>query len=282
MKNILVPVDFNDCSRNAGFYAVEMAKKLKSRLFLYHAYTVASTVTNYSGYAYHYPGEKNIRQENRRAERENLERLKFLKETILKGKTTPYCKLVQEKSYASSGVAHYASQHDIDLIVMGTHCRHAESENLIARETWKVIQRSNVPVLAVPENCRAGNFSQFCMATHLKETDMEAITAMTQIAQLFNANLHVVHVSENPGSKAERNLFRQFVPAIQKKATYRKLKLDYIEHKDISVALAEYFKKVPTDLLAVSSQSMGWMQKLFCRDSAHMLDFHTQIPLLKF
>ena len=40
INNILVPVDFSDCSRNALVYAIELAQRTESKLHLIHSYYI--------------------------------------------------------------------------------------------------------------------------------------------------------------------------------------------------------------------------------------------------
>jgi len=57
---------------------------------------------------------------------------------------------VVERGSPYEAILSYSSEHDIDLIVMGTHGRRGLSRTLLGSVTERVIRVSNDPVLAVP------------------------------------------------------------------------------------------------------------------------------------
>lgn len=60
------------------------------------------------------------------------------------------CRSVIEHGRPYETILSYASENDIDFIVMGTHGRHGLSRVLLGSVTERVIRLSNDPVLAVP------------------------------------------------------------------------------------------------------------------------------------
>ncbi len=45
MQTILVPLDFSQALNNALIYAANLAKKMNARLFIFHAYTLPTPVS---------------------------------------------------------------------------------------------------------------------------------------------------------------------------------------------------------------------------------------------
>jgi nucleotide-binding universal stress UspA family protein len=282
MKRFLVPTDFSDHARNAGYYAAKLAKQLNASIVLYHAYTVPAVVCAPPVYNYHSPHESRLKEEVERMERDNYSRLRFFRETILKGKTEPSCSIIQQRTFVNEGISDYANEHESDLIVMGTRGSNHRGDMLIATTTWGVIQKSKVPVLAIPEGYCYRKIENICFATSLKEDDIALVNSLARIAKVFDANLNVVHVCDKPGDMEERRLFDYFSRQIARSVNYPKLNFVLIEHKDISVALAEYIKNNKTNIMALSYEKRNIFEKLFHRSLTRMFALHTEIPLLAF
>jgi nucleotide-binding universal stress UspA family protein len=282
MKKILVPTDFSDHARNAGYYAVKLANKLNSSLVLYHAYTVPAVICAPPVYNYHFHHKSRMHEQVAMLERDNYSRLRFFRETILKGRTEPGCSIVQQRAFVNEGISDYAKDHDSDLIVMGTRGSNQRSDMLIATTTWGVIQKSKVPVLAIPERYCYREIKNICFATNLRDDDLGLIKSLRRIAKVFDARLNIVHVCDNPGNSEEHRLFNHFSRYIDRNLEYPGLDFKLLEHKDVSVALAEYLKDNRTDIIALAYEKRNVFEQLFHRSLTRMFALHAEIPLLAF
>jgi nucleotide-binding universal stress UspA family protein len=284
MKKILVPTDFSDHARNAGYYAVNLAKVLKAHLVLYHAYTVPAYISSPPVYSYNFVPESNAMDEVKQIERDNFSRLRFFRETILKGKNEPCCSVIQERTFVNDGIADYADEHHAELIIMGTRgSHHTGGDMLIAPATWGVIQKSKVPVLAIPHNYHYQKIRHICFATNLLESDIAIINTITRYASSLDARISIVHVNDNPGNNnKERAAFEKFQKDIEGMISNQNLEFVLLEHKDVSVALAEFIKNNQVDIISVSNEKRNVFMKLFHRSLTRMFVIHTDIPLLAF
>ena len=282
MKKILIPTDFSKNSRYAALYAVELAKQLRAHMVLYHAYSVPSSITSPPVYSYSFPDRSKLMEEVDKIETTNFDRLKFFRDTILKGKRNPCCSIVQQRAFVNEGIIQYATNHDNDLIVMGTRGSQQTGDMLISNITWGVIQKSNVPVLAIPEGYRYQKIQHICFITNMGEADATLIQKLTGYAEMFNARLSILLVSHKPGNQEEQRGFDSYSKDLSRKTGIENLDFKLLEHKDISVVLAEYLKDNNVDLLAMSYEKRELFDQLFDQSFNRMFARHADVPLLAF
>jgi nucleotide-binding universal stress UspA family protein len=153
IRSILVPLDISEKLDSALVYAIELAQKLDSRIFVLFVLRLES-------YAYEIPS--GILTEDLMSVLEYLLRLSSLKLSkrvddakrklgILGNETFG----VEIKTEAINGlnpaisIADYASRNGIDLVVINTHGRKGIKRFILGSVTEKVIQESPCPVLVL-------------------------------------------------------------------------------------------------------------------------------------
>ena len=139
LKRILVPIDFSEPSEAALKYGIALARGFDAKLYLLHVLAKApaepsETVEHPIG-----PFER-----MRDAAREHLGNIltdheaKDLASEFTTHVGTPYVEIIR-----------YAKDHDIDLIVMGTHGRGLVAHMLMGSVAENVVRRAPCPVLTV-------------------------------------------------------------------------------------------------------------------------------------
>jgi universal stress protein A len=144
LKNVLVPIDFSDCSRKALDYALPLAKEHKAVITLLYVAEPAYNFGEYGGINYaHLEG----------CEREAGEKeLAKLAEAQLHGEVSAVT-LVQTGSPARE-IIEAASSLPADLIVISTHGRTGLKHVFLGSVAEHVVQRAPCPVLVVREHER--------------------------------------------------------------------------------------------------------------------------------
>jgi len=137
-RQMVLPIDFSDCSMDAYEYAVEMAKWFDAPLTLVCAieplsYSLDFTLTH--------PLQD-------KANREKIEqRLQELTKLLVDEGLSAQYELVEKHSVEA--ILETSSTQQADLLVMGTHGRKGLSRLLLGSTTSKVLQNSPYPILTV-------------------------------------------------------------------------------------------------------------------------------------
>src|SRR5690625_2969640 len=140
MKKILVPTDFSEFALHASKLAAHLAKKFDARIYFLHAVTIPSYATG--------AGNQGTAQDIA----EGLFILKNVKrqfEELLKQDFMQGVNAVTAIQYDNvyDNIVQQSKEHDIDLIVMGTHGTSGfVNDFFIGSNTDKIVRRSKIPV----------------------------------------------------------------------------------------------------------------------------------------
>ncbi|UWG47728.1 hypothetical protein HSRCO_1446 [Halanaeroarchaeum sp. HSR-CO] len=93
-------------------------------------------------------------------------------------------------------ISSYADEHDVDLVVMGTHGRSGVSRLLLGSVTESVIRQSQRPVLTVPTDAPPieDRYSDLLVATDGSDDAIHATETAVDIATQFDATIHGLYV----------------------------------------------------------------------------------------
>ncbi len=137
-KQIVLPLDFSDCSMDAYEYGVQVAKWFDAAVTLVYAIEPLSYSLDFS---LTHPLEDKA---NRKKIEQRLEQLTTV--LIDQGLTARY-KLVDTPSMEA--IVKASASEEADLVIMGTHARKGLPRIILGSTTAKVLQHSPYPVLTV-------------------------------------------------------------------------------------------------------------------------------------
>ena len=143
LKNILVATDFSEPSDAALAYGRELAARFNAALHVLHiAENIYITTFGAESYAAVAPDLQAEVEDSARARLQQL----VLDSDGSGPRTTP---VVMTSGSPAFAIIDYAGEHEIDLIVMGTHGRGALAHLLMGSVAEKVVRLAPCPVLTV-------------------------------------------------------------------------------------------------------------------------------------
>lgn len=143
VKKILVPIDYSLGSNTAMTYAESLAREYDAELHLVHVYEqpFAYVDGGFSSAVIPELTPADLEREETRFEAVTPQGVKFQRQFIV---GLPADELVQ-----------YASENEIDLVVMGTHGRTGLSRLLMGSVAEAVLRRAPCPVLTIKQPAEA-------------------------------------------------------------------------------------------------------------------------------
>jgi len=142
LQKILTPTDFSEFSQHALRYACEFTGRFSAELHLLHVIDESLTMPDPLMGAPVSDVELRDLQRNAEAAIEKLPEADWLDADRIAARViqigTPFVEIVR-----------YARQHDIDLIVMGTHGRTGLSHALVGSTAERVVRKAPCPVLTI-------------------------------------------------------------------------------------------------------------------------------------
>lgn len=196
-KNILVATDFSPASDQALEYAVSLARRYGSAIYLTHIITldgypmVAPEVAPSMFKKLHLEAEKNVRE--------------ILKSGRLIA--LPFKTVIQEGTLWPS-IEELIKKHEIDLLVVGTRGMGAVRKVLIGSGAEEIFRKAKVPVLTVGPSTNKEplyelEFRNILFATDFgRSAEREAAYAFS-LAQEHRARLRFLHVFPHPEAYGE-------------------------------------------------------------------------------
>jgi universal stress protein A len=142
IKRMLCASDFSPASRPALRLAQELARTLKAKLILFHAYERSVPITN-GGYL-----PPSVLQQMLTATRDAAGRSMKRLARSPQGKGVRMSTLLAEGT-AASAIVRTAKKNRVDLVVMGTHGRTGVRRLLMGSVADRVIRTASCPVLVV-------------------------------------------------------------------------------------------------------------------------------------
>jgi nucleotide-binding universal stress UspA family protein len=274
MKSILVPTDFSKNAENAIDFAIAFAKKEDAKLILLHAYHYTYPISDF-------PVEI-IAEEISAVQKNSEENLKKLCIEIMQNKKVR-CERICKEGLATDVILEVSNKIHPDFIVMGTKGASGIQEVFFGSNTAIVIEKSQYPVIAVPDGVLFHGIKKITYATNYYESDMDAIKKLSEIAEPFKAVINVLHIADGEFiPEGENELLKQFVSRVSKKVDYNNFSFQVIIGEDIEKELDNYLKNDSTDLFSMSTLHRTLWKKLFGKSITKRVAYHTHIPLLAF
>ncbi len=274
VKNILFPTDFSLNAQKALPYAVDMIKRTKGMLYLLHVYDMP--LTGSADYA-QTPAKgtaSDIAEDIRQIALDKMER-------SLKAYELPlfqYQRLVSEGGTMEE-ILKAVEREDIDLIVMGTRGAKAKRDVFMGSTAKNVIQLAVCPVVAIPEAADFKPISKIVYATNLENDESHLLRYVLEIARLYRATVAVLHINQedrSPGNDMTG------LKDIARNVNYPEVTFTAINETDIVAGINKYVAEEKADVLAMTSYTTTFFDRIVRKSYTEQMLFQTHIPLLAF
>lgn len=155
IKTILYATNLGDHMRPVFRQAIHMARIHQAKILMLHAVAPLGS-TGHAVLSLYLPDKQvhDIEQESLeeviRTMTQRLENYCAEEDDICKDKDDLIGQIAVSAGNPADVISHYAETHEVDLIVIGTHTRHANGHTMLGSTARTVTQHSKVPVLIIP------------------------------------------------------------------------------------------------------------------------------------
>ncbi len=248
MKRILVPIDFSDCSIGALKIAVQIAKKTDAEIILLHLIDLPSDEVGMFDEGVPTGPAALVLMKNARNKF-----LELFEQDFMKGvKVDDYI----DFNKPFEGIAEYAKEKNVDLIVMGSHGVSGLDSFFVGSNTEKVVRTSEIPVLVVKKYVENFDLKNVVYASNFKGEFHKAFEKILNFIKLFNPTLHLLRVNTVTNFLAtheSKELIENFI----KEHQHQLNEIDYQSaiYDDYSVqeGIFHYADTVDADLIALGT-----------------------------
>ena len=277
MKTILYATDYSENSVAALRLAHLLAKKLEAKLVVLHVFDIPISLASPVSVSY-MNKEQKLFVENRAKLR------KFFYEHLADAREEDDINfVVDEHGSVTDGILENAVKFDVDMVVLGTKGASQIRELILGSTTKAIIRKSSCAVLAVPPMFDAMDFKTIAYATDFEQADIFAIKRLVKIAEKFNAQIRVVHITTQKEYAGDQQM-EWFKGMLRQKIAYEIMDFDLIFSDAVVEELNWYLKDSGSNLLAMleRGQDRGLFHKLFHKDIVLKMEERDNHSLAKF
>lgn len=271
MKRILVPTDFSDCSYYAAEVAAQIAKKTGARVFLLHALEVPQYSSNEP-----YPTLSNTA--------EGIFMMKLVKQEYEKLISQPFfngvnvAEVVQWENVYDT-ITKQSKEHDIDLIVMGSHGAKGAKEFFVGSNAEKIVRTASCPVITVKS--RLENFvpKELVYASSFYGETLEAFSQMKTLIDLFKPRIHLLKVI-TPANFESTDHSEKLMKTFIDHHNLENYTMNVYNEVSVERGIHEFANSRNADLLAMETHGRRGLAHFFRQSLAEDVANHTELPLI--
>jgi nucleotide-binding universal stress UspA family protein len=267
---ILAPTDLSQISINGVKYAASLANYLLMDIEL--LYIIHQPMMLKSGIF-------NSKKLDDLLENDGIDELKLIVSELQK--EFPNLKNIQYHiSHAPKvdiEICQFAHNSEFDMIVLATHGRSGIESVIMGSVALSVINRSNVPVIAIPANTLFNPIKKIALPANHSDIEYQLNTTIP-FALLFNAYVEIVHVSKQKLEKTNEIelAFKKFVD----KQLYPKINYHLMKNDDIPSGILSHLKENVCDMIIFFTHELSLYERIYNLGISNKVIPFVNLPIL--
>lgn len=249
-RRVLVPSDFSTASEWSFDSAIELAGTTGAELIVLHVRSTRSSNPE----ELRFPADETLYAY---AEQVQLDKLRDRAERL--NADVAIRMIVRKAPDPGAEISRAAVSEQADLVVIATHARHHVAHLLIGSTTLKVVQQTQVPLLAirygVPRRTACRNI---VVPVHPSQTSMAAASLAASVATHQGSKVHLVTVCAEADRNAAVTRIEEIAAIFSSPPSLAVLRGD-----DVEAEMARYVVRVSADTLFVNAgtDSLGGVKR---------------------
>ncbi|MFB6258910.1 MAG: universal stress protein [Flavobacteriales bacterium] len=271
MERILVPTDFSEASENAAGFAADLARRTGADLYLLHVMEVPTHSTNYTFEEYQEVPE-------------GIALMKAAKERFQQFKDKPIFKDVNvieavqfERTYEN--IVQQAKNHEIDLIVMGSHGATGMREMFVGSNTERVVRMAHCPVLTVKQKLAPDQINDMVFASDFNSEIYGNFPRIKKLAELFDARIHLLKVVTPNQFEASSKSHRE-MQALAEEFQLKDHTANVYNDEYVEAGILHFADSIDADLISLSTHGRRGLVHLINGSLAEDVANHAERPVL--
>ncbi len=251
---ILVPLDFSDCSMNALAFAEQLIVPLDvEELIIFHSC------------------------ESQNEDHKNT-LSKLSSEIVSRGTRCSY-QIGEAKLHVA--LQNYLLDHDIDLIVIGSHGVSGKSEWFIGSNTQKVVRKLHCPILVIKEEIRSISFEKAAFVTSLAKSEQTCFEQfLTIIRKLGVRELHLLTINTSSFFSEPYVMVSRAQQSFEKIASDMDIKCHFYSDYSVEAGARHFIQELGIDIVGISNHNRNPIKRIIQGSNVELMVNHIDIPVL--
>jgi nucleotide-binding universal stress UspA family protein len=265
MKNILVPTDFSETANAAAEVAATIAKKTNSTIYLLHVVNLLE-----------FGDEDEVAKK--------LFVMKLVKKKMDALIAQPFFEGVNvvvalQFELIYEQIWKHAKQHNIDLIVMGTHGINGISDMFLGSNTQKVVRMAECPVITVKGKPENFDFKNIVFASDFGKEAEKIYWKIAELIKAYDSKIHLVRVC-SPSDFELTDIAIERMETFAKKLHLKNYTVTIYNANQIESGIIKFSNSVKAGLAAIGAHGRTGWDMLIIGSKAENVVNHSNIPIL--
>lgn len=270
ISNILVPIDFSKCAKNALRAAIVIAKKSNAKIIMVNAVHVHSPHPEITGGL--------IEEIVSDYEEQVKQSFQELESEVIELKDVPH-EADRFIAYLTDAIYTETQNKSIDLIVMGTRAEHSEMEHLLGTRASDVIQAIEVPILVIPEAYEGFDLKKAGLAIEYDSSILfQDFNVLKMLCMTFDAELLAFNVSEDPSKVSTED--QKLIGKLKDYLVPTKSSVRTVEASSITDGIKGFVSSHELNMLAMIPKKYNFFERLFKKSVTKAMAVDLEVPLL--
>lgn len=278
MKKILVPTDFSKPAQIAAEVAADIARKSGAQLILLHVVEAAS------GGSFNVEGEAGLGSvEDKLFTMRLIEHSKKLLDKMAQDQKLEGVKVRQELKIGTPfhGMRSIITDHNVDLVVMGTSGKSQIEEMIIGSNTEKVVRHAHCPVLTVQKKPARVDFKHIVYATSMDQDEEIFSRIVRKTQQMYNSVVHLVRIN-TPGNFQRDAIVKKYMESFAKKLQLKNYTINVFNDLTEEEGIVYFADSINADLIAMATHGRTGFAHVLAGSIAEDVVSHSKRPVLTF
>lgn len=279
MKKILVPTDFSKPAQWALEVATKIAKKAKGQIVLLHI------VEQPTSESFSVEGQVSVGEgwEDKLFTLKLIERNKLQLEEAARTAEDAGVPVVCELKLGNPfhGMKTVISDHDVDLVVMGTSGRSRFEEMIVGSNTERVVRHAKCPVLTVHEKPSDADFANIVYATSMNENERTFADVVKNAQEMYKAKVHLVRIN-TPMNFQPDHLTMKVMKDFARSVNLQNYTINVFSDRSEEEGILHFAAAVNADLIAMATHGRTGFAHVLVGSIAEDVVNHASKPVLTF
>lgn len=274
MQKILVPTDFSKDALDALMVAAQLAKKNNSIIYLLHVLELPSHFVDQLG------GNNSSNMP------EAIMFMKGVHQRFEQLSEIPELKDIEVREVISSepfteGVVNKCKEHDIDLIIMGSHGTEKNTGIFIGSNTEKIVRISPKPVLVIKENTDIEQTHKIVFASEFTDDEIYAANSINSFASEIDATIHLLYVN-TPKNFYTNKLIEEKMLTFINQSELKNFSLNIYNDTTVENGILNFSNGIDANLICVGTHERKGINQFINNSLSNDLVHHTNKPILAY
>lgn len=271
MKNILLPTDFSENSKNAVNFALKFFEGQTCTFYILNSQKPSGYIT--ADVLYGAPGTsvyEGILNDNKK----ELEKMVQFCESISEKENFSFVPKIDFDNIVDA-VKQAVALNKIELIIMGSNGATGAAEVVFGSNTLKVIRNVDCPVIVVPEGYSFEKINSVLLSLNYQyEVSNKSLSVVSEIVKKHKASLKILEIEEeNIELATKRN---------QSEEVFKEIGFERFTMKNIpaSIAINAFEQLIPIQLHAMVVERKSFLNRFIFGSETSKISYGSPVPLL--